>query len=283
MNSLSLTRASLAVVVLSFVSVSLCFGQVRYGLLGTAGWSEAHNGDIAGSSGGTPTGFYLRGIDFPVEYRIFVQGNKWLPWVQSTDANSTSGDGKVLQAIQFRFPDGIPAGKKLLASVNVAYENPIVEIQDGTILGTPGTGAVVTIQIAQGDNYTGDEILASPTPTPVHYHSGVPDLPGPLPRRQHVVGTPGPTPEIHFGGHFGGPFGRIATPAPTQQSTAIHDLSLFSAGPGKLGIRNNGSVCHIAVIAWSSSSTIQRVRVERFSQTVINAQTGTLIAEEPCP
>jgi hypothetical protein len=241
-----------------------------------------HDGDVAGAPGGPKTGFYLRGLAFPVEYRIFVQDDKWLPWVRSGDnPDWTSGNGKVLEAIQFRFPEGIPSDVKLLASVNVGYYSPIVDIKDGTILGTPGTDAVLSIQIAQGDKYTGDEILATPTPTPVHYRGGVPDLPHPLPPRKHAGETQTPTPPIVFGGRGVFP---SATQTPTPQSHAVRDLSIFPAGPGKLGIRNNGAVCHTAIIAWSVNATIGRYKVPAFNQITlpVMAGVGTLIGEDPC-
>jgi hypothetical protein len=81
--------------------------------------------------------------------------------------------------------------------VNVEWESPIVEIKDGTVLGTPGTGALISIQIAQGDQYTGVEALATPFPTPVHYHSGVPDLPQPHPPRRLAGETPPAPPPSH--------------------------------------------------------------------------------------
>jgi hypothetical protein len=66
-----------------------------------------------------------------------------------------SGVGKQLEAIQFRFAQGIPAGVHILARVHlqdVGWTSP-VEIKDQTVLGTTGLGRrLEAIQIVVGSD-----------------------------------------------------------------------------------------------------------------------------------
>jgi len=73
-------------------------------------------------------------------------------------------------------------------------------------------------------------------------------------------------------------FGQV-TPSGTQ----LKDLSLFQAGPGVLGIRNNGSECHMAVIAFVLTGTVERIRIPAHGEVTIPAGVqGQFIVEEPC-
>ena len=73
-------------------------------------------------------------------------------------------------------------------------------------------------------------------------------------------------------------FGQL-TPAGTQ----LKDLSLFQAGAGLLGIRNNGSECRMAVIAFVLTGTVERIRIPAHSEITIPAGIqGQFIVEEPC-
>jgi len=77
-----------------------------------------------------------------------------------------------------------------------------------------------------------------------------------------------------------------SSPAGTPQSTQVKDLLLFPAALLEWGIRNNGSVCHIAVISWSSTGQIKRYRVPAGSEIIVKVEGVTgkaqLIGEEPC-
>jgi hypothetical protein len=78
-------------------------------------------------------------------------------------------------------------------------------------------------------------------------------------------------------------FGQVPTPAQTPLSTQLKDLSVFQAAPGVLRIRNNGSECHIAVIAWVLTGTVERLRIRAHSEVTIPAGIqGLYIVEEPC-
>jgi hypothetical protein len=73
-------------------------------------------------------------------------------------------------------------------------------------------------------------------------------------------------------------FGQV-TPSGTQ----LKDLSLFQAGPGQLGIRNNGSECRMAVIAFVLTGTVERIRIPAHGEVTIPAGVqGQFIVEEPC-
>jgi hypothetical protein len=69
----------------------------------------------------------------------------------------------------------------------------------------------------------------------------------------------------------------------TPSSTQLKDLSLFQAGPGQLGIRNNGSECRMAVIAFVLTGTVERIRIPAHGEVTIPAGIqGQFIVEEPC-
>ena len=69
----------------------------------------------------------------------------------------------------------------------------------------------------------------------------------------------------------------------TPLSSQLKDLSLFQASPGVLGIRNNGSECRMAVIAFVLTGTVERIRIPAHSEVTIPAGIqGQFIVEEPC-
>jgi Clostridial hydrophobic W len=163
---LSVTRTILVAILLSSFGASVCLGQVRYGILDETHWSEVADGALAGSTkpGPQTTGFYLRGLPFRAEYRIYVQDTGWLPWVSVADSHWTSGSGKRLEAIQFRFPDGIPDGTKLKARALIqdsGFTFP-VNIENDTVIGTPGQNHPIEgIQIAEGSGPQAERDIAN--------------------------------------------------------------------------------------------------------------------------
>jgi len=150
---------------------NIASGGVRYGLFvkeGDEGWSDASQGDVAGTTGkGWKTdAFRMSGFAFPAEYRIQVgdvtifERPEWLAWTAANENNWSTGGGRTLHAIEFRFPQGIPADTKILGGVHVQTNGwmPSVTIQNGTILGTTGqTLRLEAIQIAGGSGPEADE------------------------------------------------------------------------------------------------------------------------------
>ena len=69
----------------------------------------------------------------------------------------------------------------------------------------------------------------------------------------------------------------------TPSSSQLKDLSLFQAGPGVLGIRNNGSECRMAVIAFVLTGTVERIRIPPHGEVTIPAGIQRqFIVEKPC-
>jgi len=135
-------------------------GNVHYGLFvkdGPEGWSEGSNGQVAGTTGQNKKtdAFYINGFGFPAEFRIHVAQQGWRDWTPAVEGAQDSGVGKQLEAIQFRFAEGIPAGVHILARVHlqdVGWTSP-VEIKDQTVLGTTGLGRrLEAIQIVVGSD-----------------------------------------------------------------------------------------------------------------------------------
>jgi hypothetical protein len=135
-------------------------GNVHYGLFvkdGPEGWSQGSNGQVAGTIGQNKKtdAFYINGFGFPAEFRIHVAHQGWRNWTPAVEGAHDSGVGKQLEAIQFRFSEGIPSGVHILARVHlqdVGWTSP-VEIKDQTILGTTGLGRPLeAIQIAVGSD-----------------------------------------------------------------------------------------------------------------------------------
>jgi hypothetical protein len=151
---------------LSLVWSPNVLGGVGYALFAKEGipqgWSQASDGGVAGTTGESrkTDAFSIRGLSFPVEYRICVEQSGWLPWTLAADNVYNSGFGKRLEAIQFRFPQGIPSDTKILARVHLQYIGwtPIVTVADGTILGTTGMSRQLeAIQIVEGSGPNADE------------------------------------------------------------------------------------------------------------------------------
>jgi len=61
-------------------------------------------------------------------------------------------------------------------------------------------------------------------------------------------------------------------------------LSFFSAGVGRVGIRNNCAHCMTAVVYWTPTVGTRRYNIQGNSHIVIESesQTGQLIGEEEC-
>ena len=74
--------------------------------------------------------------------------------------------------------------------------------------------------------------------------------------------------------------GKLETP----KAVKLDCLSFFSAGIGRLGIRNNCSECKKAVVMWNQGVGIRLYRVNGHNQIIVNilAQHGQLIGEDPC-
>ena len=54
--------------------------------------------------------FSISGLAYPAEFRIHVERNGWHNWTPGVEGSYDSGVRKRLEAIQFRFPQGMPAG-----------------------------------------------------------------------------------------------------------------------------------------------------------------------------
>ena len=69
-----------------------------------------------------------------------------------------------------------------------------------------------------------------------------------------------------------------------RKKAKLQCLSFFSAGIGRVGIRNSCSECKIAVVSWTPTVGIRRYKVPGYSEIIINIedQTGQLIGENPC-
>jgi hypothetical protein len=133
--------------ILSFVfclAVSqACFAaDISFGLFikeaGHEGWSSVKNGQVAGTAGREwqTDAFYLSGLPFDVEYRLHVKELGWLPWVKG--GATETGGGRRLEAIQFRFPKGLPDDVVLLCTAhlqNIGWTKPVL-LSDNVVIGT---------------------------------------------------------------------------------------------------------------------------------------------------
>lgn len=115
----------------------------EYGLYvksGEWGWSKSSTCTPVGTVGAARIcdAFILSGLTYEVQYRIHVEGDGWKSW--TPQGTHTSGFGAKIEAIQFHFPNGIPAGKELRARVHVQNKGwlPVVVINEGTMIGTVG-------------------------------------------------------------------------------------------------------------------------------------------------
>jgi hypothetical protein len=97
----------------------------------------------------------MSGLTFAVEFRIHVEKDGWHSWLPGNEITFDSGVGKRLEAIQFRFPNGISPGAVLVARAHVQYLDwmPYVNFATGDRLGTPGGSLrLEAIQMAVGTN-----------------------------------------------------------------------------------------------------------------------------------
>ena len=118
---------------------------IRYGLYvkdGDEGWSDVSNGEVAGTTGQSrkTDAFRISGFSFPVEFRIHVERDGWHNWMAATETNYDSGVGKRLEAIEFRFPQGISPDTKILSRVHLQGIGwtPVITVSNETVLGTTG-------------------------------------------------------------------------------------------------------------------------------------------------
>ncbi len=121
------------------------------------GWSWGRQGDVAGTVGLAmkTDAFTVFGFNFPVEYRCHFQNHGWLDWVPADKHHYSSGNTARLEAIEFRFPQGIPKGTSFYGRVHLQESGwgSIVRIENGTVLGTVGESRrLEAIQLVAGDN-----------------------------------------------------------------------------------------------------------------------------------
>lgn len=119
------------------------------------GWSEGFNGSIAGTWGhGQKTdAFRISGLKFPVEFRIHVEQDGWHKWIPGNESTFDTGVGKCLEAIQFRFPQGIPTDTVIVARAQVQsiIWMPYVNLAKTALLGIPEKSfRLEAIQMAVG-------------------------------------------------------------------------------------------------------------------------------------
>jgi hypothetical protein len=98
------------------------------------GWRWASDGGVAGTTYQTAMtdAFRIQGFGFPVEFRIHVEQDAWHRWFPADGNSFDSGIGKRLEAIGFRFPQGIPPGTTILARAHVEGLDwmPIINFKD---------------------------------------------------------------------------------------------------------------------------------------------------------
>ena len=94
---------------------------LKGGLFGDK-WSWASDGGIAGTTGESriTDAFQINGFDFPVEFRCHFEGYGWTHGWRPAAVNTwDTSVGKRLEAVTFRFPQGIPADKMVLGRAHV--------------------------------------------------------------------------------------------------------------------------------------------------------------------
>ena len=114
----------IAVVIRSLINQYRQMG-IKYALyikkskFGSLGWSRATMGGIAGSVGclGMTDAFFLADVPIPVDFRIHVHSQGWLDWVPQ--GHKCSSNGQRLEAIQFRFPNGVPDDAVLMGRAHL--------------------------------------------------------------------------------------------------------------------------------------------------------------------
>jgi len=114
---------------------------LEYGLFIKGAWVGGKDGSVAGNteSGGIASALSVSGLPFPAEFRLHVAAKGWLGWVLG-DGRQSSGDGREIEAIQFRIPAAIPDGTRLYARVHVSGMGWLktLLVQNSTVLGTTG-------------------------------------------------------------------------------------------------------------------------------------------------
>lgn len=163
-----------ATILLSLLPFSTSFGGIKYSLYvkdgGPEMWSWATDGGVAGTTGQSrkTDAFQISGFEFPVEFRIHVERDGWREWKPAAENIWDTGGGKRLEAIGFRFPEGIPSDTIILGRAHVQGIGwmPIVNFQDlkddpdHHFLGTTGQSLrLEAIQIVEGSGADADENL----------------------------------------------------------------------------------------------------------------------------
>ena len=102
-------------------------------------WSIGKDGSVAGtlSHAGMADACRISGLPFPAEFRLHIARKGWLGWVPC-DGGISSGNGQTIEAIQFRFPAGMPDRFKLYGRVHVEGIGWLktLPIESFTVLGT---------------------------------------------------------------------------------------------------------------------------------------------------
>lgn len=95
--------------------------------------------------------FRLKKAPILIEFRIHVAYAGWLPWTRIGDYST--GNGRQMEAIEFRFPNGEPETFKMYGKVHLGGTGwgPLIPIHDHTVLGTTGEGRrLEAVQLSAG-------------------------------------------------------------------------------------------------------------------------------------
>lgn len=125
---------------------------------GTGSWSEAKDGGVAGTMGQrlVTDAFKMAGLSFPADFRPHASGRGWMEWTPC-DGRACSSRGKSFEAIQFRFPNGLPTGVRLYGRVYLGGRGwqKTVLIQDLAVLGATGLSVqleAIQLRMTEGES-----------------------------------------------------------------------------------------------------------------------------------
>lgn len=120
--------------------------QLDYGLLvkqAPERWSDGSGGTVAGAaeSGLVAKAFRVSRAPFPLDFRCFSLMRGWSGWATVNDHLEFADDDS-LEAIQFRFPKGIPTGVRIYGRVRVGNVGWLrtLQIEDQVVLGATSKG-----------------------------------------------------------------------------------------------------------------------------------------------
>ncbi|MES2920944.1 MAG: serine/threonine-protein kinase [Verrucomicrobiota bacterium] len=122
-------------------------------------WVYGKDGGVAGIPENTRVAdaFKVLGMPPESEFRIHVAKYGWRNW-KLCEGNFATGNGDMLEAIQFRFSGGMPEGSKLYGRVYLAgsgWQKTIL-MGDLVVLGGTGLGTSINaIQLIYGDGESG--------------------------------------------------------------------------------------------------------------------------------